>query len=377
MLKHTISHGLPTALRLLGDPPRRIKYSRREVDDVQDSWLAPSATAIAEGDAHPTLTGCIVDQVQITGPFGVAGEQVWEYDVTSLGDARGTQPTKILGRSKSRTLESGWDQRSIRYLSWHADWRDCTAVASTDIVTTADANGYLTGQRLVFARLSGGAGITPQSSTSLGTIYYWRRATSTTGTLHPTSADAVAGTNTVDITSDMTAGEVIAAEFALGAPHPDHATMFLSELQLDDDNNDWKTATANYRGLEESKPFHRMVTVNGQQFSSGDKMTVDLPSGWPSTPLYTNFHLPEIVVTDTYLVGSGTLPTSSVPGFSTPADAPSIASLVLTGAEDRLTYNYPFGWTLISVPHAATLNSQIAAMSYQLVYRYIWPVMLR
>ncbi len=370
-----ITHGITATLQRVDT--RQITHSRRDVDRVEDSWRMPAADTLKEGDPHPDLTGCIIDELRVTGPFGESGRQVWEADATSLGDARGTQPTKILSRGKRRTLESGWDERSVRYLSWHADWRACTAAASTNIVSTADANGFLTGQRLVFARISGGAGLTPQSATSLGTIYFWRRISTTTGTLHPTNADAIAGTNTVDITSDMTAGEVIAAEFALGASHPQHPTLFLSELVVEDENTDWKTASASYRGLEEDKPFHRMITVNGQQFSSGDKMTVDLPGGWPSTPLYTNFHLPEIAVTDTYLVGSGTLPTSSVPGFATPPSAPSIASLVLTGDEDRLTYNYHYGWTLVAAPHAATLNSQISAMSYQLVYRYIWPVMIR
>lgn len=373
-LDYFITHGLTSVLKRTDVP--EITYSRRDVDRVEDSWRMPAADTLKEGDPHPVLTGCIIEEMRVKGPFDEAGRQVWMADITSLGDARGTQPTKILSRSKSRTLESGWDQRGVRYLSWHADWRDCTAVASTNIVTTLAANGFLTGQRLVFARLTGGAGITPQSSTSLGTVYFWRRISSTTGTLHPTNADAVAGTNTVDITSDMSAGEVIAAEFALGATHPDHATLFLCEMTAQDDNNDWKTVECAYRGLEEDKPFHRMITVNGQQFSSSQPMTVSLAGGWLD-PYYTNFHLPEIVVTDTYLAGSGTLPTSSVPGFATPPNPPAIASLVLSADPELLTYNYPYSWTLVAAPHAATLNSQISAMSYQLVYRYIWPVMLR
>lgn len=336
----------------------------------------PAADTLKEGDPHPVLTGCIIDELRVRGPFGESGRQVWEAEATSLGDARGTQATKVLSRGKTRTLESGWDQRTVRYLSWHADWRGCTAEADDDIVTTLEANGFLTGQRVVFARLTGGAGITPQSSSSLGTIYYWRRLTSTTGTLHPTSADASAGTNTVNITTDITVGEIIAAEFALGATHPDHATLFLCELSLQDENTDWKVAECVYRGLEEDKAFHRMISVNGQQFSSSEPITISSVGGWED-PRHTNFHLPEVVVTDTYLAGSGTLPTSAVPSFATPPSAPAIPSFVLTDDTDNLTWSYPYGWTCVAAPHQSTLNVLVSAMIYSVVYRYIWPVMFR
>ena len=135
-------------------------------------------------------------------------------------------------------------------------------------------------------------------------------------------------------------------------------------------------ADATYRGLEEDKPFHRIITVNGQQFSSSEPITIGLAGGWGDAR-HTNFHLPEVVVTDTYLVGSGTLPTSSVPSFATPPNAPAIPTIVLTDDTDDLTWNYPYGWTIVGTPHAATLNSQISAMVYSIVYRYIWPVMFR
>jgi hypothetical protein len=373
-LPYYITHGITASLQRVDT--RQITFSRRDVDRVEDAWRMPAVDTLMEGDPHPDLPGCIIDELRVTGPFGEDGRLVWMAEATSLGDARGTQPTKILARGKSRTIEGGWDQRTVRYLSWHADWRGCTAVASTDIVTTLAANGFITGQRVMFARLTGGAGISSQGTSSLGTVYFWRRLSSTTGTLHTTAGGAAANTGLVDITTDMTAGEIIAAEFALGAPHPDHATMYLAELQLEDENNDWKTANVTYRGLEESKPFHRMISVNGQSFSSGDKMTVSLAGGW-GTPRYTNVHLPEVVVTDTYLTGSTTLPTSSVPAFETPPNAPAITSIVLEGDAERLIYNYPYGWTLVSAPHAATLNYLINAMTYQKVYRYIHPVMIR
>lgn len=368
LLLSCITHGLTSTLQRTDVPD--ITYSRREVDRVQDAWRMPAADTLKEGDPHPVLTGCIIDELRVRGPFGEAGRQIWEADATSLGDARGTKPTKILHRGKSRTLESGWDQRGVRYLSWHADWKPCTGIASTGFIL-CDAHAFPNGKRVYFARKTGGSGITAQSSSSLGVGYYVvdRETNQFKVSLTESGAPVALGT-------DITACEVIAAEFALGAPHPDFSTLFLCELSVEDENTDWKIATAMYRGLEEDKPYHRLITVNGQQFSSSSPITISLPSGWED-PRHTNFHLPEVVVTDTYLVGSGTLPTSSVPSFSTPDNAPSIPSIVLTDDTDDLTWNYPYGWTLIAAPHAATLNSQISAMVYSKVYRYIWPVMFR
>lgn len=368
---------------MLSDPRPRIRINRLAVDEREDTWQAdrfPNAL-LAEGRPHPHFPGLILETAdfdEIAPAFdAVPGSdaQPGDYRVNCrwTGNAVNGErygATKILQRGKSRTLESGWDQRSVRYLSWHAAWKSCTATAADDVVI-CPAHGFKDGQRIAFARLTGGAGITPQSSTSLGTIYFVINATAESFQI-ATSA----GGSAVDITTNMTAGEVIAAEFALGAPHPDHASLFLAELQTEDDNTDWKTATAVYRGLEEGKPYHRVITVNGQQFSSSSPITNGGVGGWEDAR-YTNFHLPEIVVTDTYLVSSGSLPTTSVPSFETPPNAPSVPSIVLTDDTSDLTWNYPYGWTLIACPHVATLNSQIAAMAYSKVYRYIWPVMFR
>jgi hypothetical protein len=152
--------------------------------------------------------------------------------------------------------------------------------------------------------------------------------------------------------------------------------MHLCELTVQDENNDWAIADCVYRGYEEAKPYHRMITVNGQQFSASEPITMSLPGGWDDAR-YTNFQLPEIVVTDTYLTGSGTLPTNAVPSRDTPENAPSIRTIVLTDDTEDLTWNYPYGWSIVGTPHQATLNNKISAMVYQVVYRYIWPVMFR
>lgn len=331
---------------------------------MRGTYITDLYTTLKAGDVCPGYPGMII--VECT-PIN-SGISI-QHQITAEGSLDESYPTKILSRGKRRTIEAGWDERSVRYLSWHAAWKSCTAVASTDVITST-AHGFANGQRVFFARLTGGAGITPQSSSSLGTGYYVIERTTDTFKISTS-----VGGSAVDITTVMSAGEVITGEFALGASHPTYPYLYLCDLSHTDDNTDFVTADCTYRGFEEAKPYHRMITVNGQQFSSSDPITIGLSGGWPSTPRYTNFHLPEVVVTDTYLAGAATLPTASVPSMEIPDNAPTIPTITLTASE--LTYNYPYGWTLISAPTQSTLNSQLNAMVYQKVYRYIWPVMFR
>ena len=348
-----------------------LRRSLTNVDELRGDYKCALTTTLVPGDAVPGFPGMIIMDATERNS-GISHE----YSITAEGSLDNSQIHKIIARGRRRTTEAGWDERTVRYLSNRAAWRSCTAEAATDVITTSAAHGFTTGQRCVFARLTGGSGLTAQSSSSLGTVYFVHVLSSTTFKACTTYAAALAGSSFVNISTDMTAGEYIAAEFALGAPHPDHSTLFLCELQADDDATDWETVQAVYRGLERDKPFHRLISVNSQQFSSSSPITNGGAGGW-SDARYTNFHLPEVVVTDTYLAGSGTLPTNSIPDFDTPPNAPSIKTITLTDDTDDLTWNYPYGWTRLATPHVATLNSQISAMVYSISYRYIWPVMFR
>jgi hypothetical protein len=336
----------------------------RGVDVLQGSYKTPLTTTLSAGDPCPDFPGMVIVELSHT-TSGISHE----WQITAEGSLDESYPTKILSRGKRRTIEAGWDERSVRYLSWHAAWKSCTGVSSTGVIT-CNAHGFQNGRRVFFARLTGGSSLVPQSATSLGTPYFVIDRTADTFKVSLTSGGSAAA-----LGSDISAGEVIAGEFALGASHPNYPYLYLCDLSHTDDNTDFVTADCTYRGFEEAKPYHRMITVNGQQFTSSEPITIGLTAGWPSTPRYTNFHLPEVVVTDTYLAGAATLPTASVPSMETPNNAPTIPTITLTASE--LTYNYPYGWTLISSPHQATLNSQIQTMVYQKVYRYIWPVMFR
>jgi hypothetical protein len=349
----------------LSTPAPRLTRSRRDVDELDESWQADREDAFAVGDPHPERSGMILDRAVCTEE---APGQAYVFDLSYMGSADGSKPTKVLHNGSRVTLDPGWHERTRQVISWHAEWKYCTATEADDVVTTEEPHGFIDGQLIYFKELSGGAGITPQSSSSLGVALEVTDRTTNTFKL------AIPGGAAVDITTDMIFGLVIAADFALGSQHPDHAYMFLVEKQIDDDETDWKRAGLVYRGLEGALPFKQIVTVNGAQFSSSEPITVSLPGGWPSSPEYTNFHLPEVVVTELRL--TTTAPdTGSIPVASTPANAPAIQSLTISAP--NLTYNYPYGWSFMGAETVDTLNIALPVYLTRYTFRYIWPVMFR
>jgi len=67
---------------------------------------------------------------------------------------------------------------------------------STEIITFGSAQGWTTGALVSVATTGGGL--------TAGTTYWWNAASSTTGSFHTTLADALAGTNKVDLTASIT-----------------------------------------------------------------------------------------------------------------------------------------------------------------------------
>jgi hypothetical protein len=356
----------------LADPNPRPVFSRLSIDELDDSWHSDRLDnpLLTEGQPHPLYPGLILDQATFDEEVPEFEGSLGSYTVNCRwqGDLRGTQPTKLISRGQERSIGPNFDEFPFSYLTWTAEPRAITGTAGDDVIRLA-GNPFANGHRVVLVEIAGGAGLTGQSSASLGTIYYVINRTPDSLQLSTTL-----GGSAVDFTTDISAGYLLDARFALGSVHPDHPAMFLTKLSLQDTNTEWKAANCTYSGKAWDKPYHRLITVNGQQFSSSEPITIGLTGGWPSSPEYTNFILPEVVVTDTYL--TTTAPTTSlVPTMSTPANAPTIQSLTLSGG--TLTYNYPYGWSLVDASHADTLNSGIAVYLVRYVYRYIWPVMFR
>jgi hypothetical protein len=361
----------------LSDPRPRSTFNRTDVDEHDDSWHADRRTneILTEGQPHPNYPGLILDSAAFEEEVPEIDGAVGSYTVQCkwLGDLRGTQPTKLIARGTERSIGPNFDEVPFTYISWTAEPRAITGTASTDLINL-DGNPFLNGQRVVLVEITGGTGLTGQSATSLGTIYYVINRTADNFQL-ATSA----GGSAVNFTTDLTAGYVLDARFALGAVHPDYAAMFLARLSLRDNYTNWKTANCTYVGKMWDKPYHRLITVNGQQMSSSDKIIWDFTDGWTDAR-YSNVQLPLIVVTDTYLT-TDTLATTTIPYSSgeggTPPSAPSVRSVFIFGDINSIIYNWPNGWSRLDESHVETLNSAITVHIKRRVAQYIWPISLK
>lgn len=343
--------------------PIRLRRSLGNVDSLSGDYKCALSTTLNVGDAVPGYPGMVIMDLDETNS-GISHE----YSIQAEGSLDNSSPTKLLSRGESRSIGPTFETFSEQYLSWQTARKAITGVAATDVITST-AHGYSDTQKVVLLSLSGGDGLTSQSASAIGVIYYVRDATTDTFKLASTS-----GGSAIDFTTDITAGYVIDAQFCPGTVHPDWPAMYLTNVSLQDTNTPWRKADCQYVGMMWAKPYHRVITVNGQQFSSSEPITVDLSGGWPSTARYTNFILPEVVVTDT-VVETSAPSTSSVPTINTPPNAPTIQSLTLSAT--NLTYNYPYGWSLVDVSNVETLNSGITVYINRKVWRYIWPVMFR
>lgn len=346
----------------LSNPAPRPVFSRVAVDELSDHWHSDTLDnpVLRPGVAHPIYPGLILEEAVFDeevpefpstpeDPAGRVGS--YTVDCKWRGDLLGKTPTKVISRGIRRTLEEGWDERQRRVISWHIEPKAITGTAATDVITCI-GHGFRDGQQVYFPTLTGGAGLTAPSLTAHGTLYYIINATADTFQVSTT-----AGGSAVNFTTDITVGKVHAAEFAIGAAHPDFANLFLTDVNVTDDNTDWKSADLTYRGLESLKPYKR--TITGQvtsSTSSSDITTMILADRWqnyPPTDTGTDNSLgvdagdeleydqAGLSVTDVYLTDVEPA-TDKVGSPWNPPDAPDVAVLTLYG--ERYKYYFPFAW---------------------------------
>lgn len=354
--------------------PILIDTDHRSIDRLSGTFKTAIGTTLAEGDAVPGFPGMIIMRLGHT-TSGISRD----WQISAEGSLDATYPTKIIGRSKTRTLESGWDERSESHLTWQAEWLSCTATASTDVISCA-AHPFSNTQRVMFRNLTGGAGITGKSSTSNGTVYYVIDAASGTFKVSLTS-----GGSAVNITTDMTVGQVIAAEYALGSPHRSYPYLFLCNNTQSDDNTDWQRCELVWRGLEETKPYKR--TINGAAVSSTSRfvgiatITSDILTGYPptdsgsdaslsGTDLEVEYDASSVALTDTYL--TTTEPRTDYIGFPwVPPDPPDVFIFSINGTGAPLKYFWPSGWKVDSMNVEKIPGADVWIVSVN--YRYQIP----
>jgi len=354
--------------------PIRERTSHRGIDMLDGVYKTSRSTTLAEGDAVPGYPGMIIMGLDKTDS-GISRE----WQISAEGSLDATYPTKIIGRSKTRTLESGWDERSESHLTWQAEWLSCTATASTDVISCA-SHPFSNTQRVMFRNLTGGAGITGKSSTSNGTVYYVIDSASGTFKVSLTS-----GGSAVNITTDMTVGQVIAAEYALGSPHRTYPYLFLCNNTQSDDNTDWQRCELVWRGLEETKPYKR--TINGAAVSSTSRfvglvtLTSDILIGYPptdsgsdaslsGTDLEVEYDAASLSLTDTYLTTTEP-PTEYIGQFWSPPSPPDVVVLSITTTGAPLKYYWPYGWKVDSMPIEKIPGCDVWTVSIN--YRYQVP----
>jgi hypothetical protein len=121
------------------------------------------------------------------------------------------------------------------------------------------------------------------------------------------------------------------------------------------------------------KPYHRTITVNGQQVSSTDKVTLTGVGDGDSELRYRAVELPEVVVTDVY-IDTEALPTVNIPSShsegGTPPNPPSIRSLSLSSDAEKSVKQWPNEWSLVGTAHIETISSGISLSIYSKTYRF-------
>ena len=341
------------------------------IDSLSGTYFTDRATVLNPGDAVPGYPGMIImDLDPIDTGVSIA------YSIQAEGSLDNTLPTKLLSRSEGRSIGANFESIQEQKTSWHTARKAITGVASTDIITTPEGpHGFSDGQRICFLSLTGGTGLTAQSLSTIATVYWVRDATSTTFKVSATS-----GGSAVNFTTDISAGYLMAAEFFPGTPHSLWPTMYLSEVRASDNGTPWRIADCTYIGKMWHKPYHRVITVNTQQISSSDKVTLEGVTDGDSGLRYRSVELPEVIVTDVY-VDTAAPPTGLIPSShssgGTPPNPPTIQTLEITGSDDETVLQWPNGWSLVGTAHIETISSGISLSIYSKTFRYKWPVLLK
>ncbi len=352
--------------------PIRPKKRLSDIDSLNGIYRTPRTIDLNPGDAVPGYPGMIIIDLD-KEDTGVS----LSWSIQAEGSLDNSNPTKLLSRSEARSIGASFETINERKLSWQTSRKACTGVASTKIITaTAGPHGFANGQRICFFGLTGGSGLVKQSLTTIATVYFIINVTSTTFQVSTTAGGTAAA-----LTTDITAGYFMAAEFFPGTPHALWPTMFLAGCNPSDNNTPWRIADCSYVGKMWDKPYHRVITVNGQQISSTDKVILSGVADVDSNPHFYTAELPEIVVTDTY-VDVNSLPTGSIPSSysegGTPPNPPSVRSLSISSSnDDDLAYQWPNQWSLIGTNHVETISSGITLTIYNVVYKYKWPILLK
>lgn len=347
---------------------KRERQRISDIDSLSGTYHAARGTTLNAGDACPSYPGMIITDIERTQ----TAHDIFQIDAE--GSLTNTSPTKVLESTRHITLEEGWHQRTRRLISWLTEPHSITGDAATDTITDT-AHGYSNGQALALLELTGGAGLTANNETAWASYVYVINKTTDTYQL-----SATVGGSAINFTTNITAGKVVAAEFAPGAAHPDAPLMFLTDIVTTQrGSTPWRNAELTYQGMETQRPYIRTIsggTTSAQTNLGGAQtVTANTLAGYPPSsvstisltgPKVVEYDRAAINVTDVYF--STSAPSTSLAGQPwAPPNPPDVTVLTLYGDEDK--YFFPFAWVLKSVNSRQIPGRNLWLVSYNYTYQ--------
>lgn len=93
----------------------RLSRPKLDVDRLSGTYVTAPGTSLKGGDALPGYSGMIIFDCEETS---TSTKKRWRID--AQGSLDGSNPTKVISNGKRRTLDEGWDQRTVTVKTWDA-----------------------------------------------------------------------------------------------------------------------------------------------------------------------------------------------------------------------------------------------------------------
>lgn len=316
------------------------------------------------GGATPGYPG-MINAIVVTRRNGSTSRHLIDAEGT-LSPVAGAGATKLLSRGEDRAAGPTFTTWTERKITWHAQPKNFTAAYATGLLT-CPAHAYPAATRVVLVNLTGGTGLSQSTLTSNPTVYLVA-ASPGTDTLSLTTLAGAA----VTFSSDVTAGQIVAADFFEGTVHPDFPAMYLTQVRLSQTAGCvHEIAECTYTGMRWNKCYRQTITCDGQVVSPSDPIYWNMSGGW-NTPERASVMMPEIVVIEEY-VTTNAAPTNSVPGTSNPVSAPSVLNITVEG---NVVRQWPSGWGFHSTQVVDSINAGRTVKILRNTYKYLHPYIL-
>lgn len=93
--------------------PIRKRFSKTDVDILRGTYVTSDVGELVAGQVVPGFPGMIIFGLEL-----VETKHTRRWQLDAQGSLDGSNPTKIISRGSRRTLDEGWDVRSLRVVTW-------------------------------------------------------------------------------------------------------------------------------------------------------------------------------------------------------------------------------------------------------------------